>query len=173
MHNKIFECSYILELTGGAPRAIIPDEFGIESITICSNNFNSDIEALHAANNGIAGVLRDAELQLYSATEKMEFNSYFYPPKDDRARPTPNERELALLDAVEITPAPDISIALTKQFDPLGDWVMSRWSVESEHFSVVSKILANTNSYLVQQCLDTVAVDQIPQVAQAEHFYFH
>lgn len=174
--SKIFPCFYMIDLEGSVISAIFGDEYGIETATVASEDFNTDIEAYSALQNGAVKVLKVSGASISDADEELHFNEKFYPPKQLDGITTDeleDSSEEALLNAIEVTALGDMSVAITNEFDAMGDYVVSRWTLSSQHFFVEGRILVNLYSYLHYRGYEELKKHDIKSTRFEEVFHVH
>jgi hypothetical protein len=148
--DKIIPSIYVLELEGVAATSLIGGDFGIKSILIGSNDFKTDLLATSALQGALKS-LTQAPFADSESKETIEFNPDFFPtlPKieltEEQRRENEEDEELAASMEDEIQTA----VVLTRNFDPLGDFVESRWTVQGDNFKILGKVVVNPDHYAV------------------------
>jgi hypothetical protein len=151
LYDRIFPTFYILEIQGKATESIFPGEFNIEKIAIASTDFNDDMTALSALSEMLSMVLQATpNVNSEDIDEKIEYNPEFYPfldvssenseiPEDEE-----NEEE-------NIFSSDSIQVAITNNFDNIGDFVSTRWTIKSNDLTLLGKVAINPDAYLQEK----------------------
>jgi hypothetical protein len=156
--EKLLPSFYIIDVEGKAVESIIPGNFGIKSIAIGSLDFNNDMVALAALSTAIEVIATNPELDTSKATEQVDYNPEFFP--------TLAPIKMSDVDAETIKEANEtveeelksgsnrISIPITRIFDPIGDFVSSRWTIDAPDFKIKGRVVTNPDSYLIEKLAD-------------------
>lgn len=145
---KLIRSFYLIEAEGVATSSIISGDFGIDKIILGSSDFDSDLNATAAMQEGINFILGTIQTDWDKTEESIEFNPDFFALSNDEfAKKQQDEREVI---AVEMGPLADnqIAIPMTRVFDPMGDHIESRWALNAPDFKVCGKIGINADEYI-------------------------
>jgi hypothetical protein len=180
MYDKIFPSSFLLDIEGSAISALLPGDFGIETISIGSKDFNTDMAALSALQQSMRNILQEAHLDIQESNEELAFNPDFYPQTsigEVSELRRQEEKELAEAEEIEIQDGKDgsrhIKIPITKIFDPMGDYITTRWTINNPSFLIESRVMANIESYILHK-KRVAAVELDPSAPPSnKKIYFH
>lgn len=159
--DKIIPSFYLLELEGEAVHAVVSGDYGIDRIAIGSFDFTSDLLATSALRQSMQAIVDVISDEPSSVKEEVEFNPEFFPTLK-RELPANIEAELEEAQAITDVMTEDmvekgqVPIFLTNAFDPLGDFIQSRWVVSGENFKMTGRIAANPTKYLMHKGLEQV-----------------
>jgi hypothetical protein len=161
--NKILPSFYLIEAEGKAIDSIIAGDFGISKIILGSTDFFSDLEATEAMQQSVDFITANMSVDWDKVTEKIDFNSEFFPSMMPTELTEEQTMELLTheLEAherdTEMSKVNQMSITMTKLFDPMGDYVESRWAIESPEFKLLAKIGVNPDRYMQQKIIDKLS----------------
>lgn len=150
--NKIISSFYILEIYGDAVSSVFEGEFGIDKIVCGSVMMQTDLDATASMKGALDNLT--ADLNLENASEKIDFNPDFFPTLEKVPLTEEQIDDMIILeeqvDDMNEKLAKDgkTAIALTRLFDPLGDFVVSRWAVESPDFKIIGKVAVHQDKYM-------------------------
>jgi hypothetical protein len=152
--DKIFPSFYTLKLSGEAVQALIPGDFGIDRIAIGSRDFTTDLMATDALQQAIKFISAAPNIDITDIVEKVEFNPEFFPSVVPPELTEEQKEEILqaqeIIDEMEERPGQQ-AVVLTRMFDPLGDFIESRWSVESPKMVIEGKVGINPEKYMDQK----------------------
>jgi|SRR5579859_1455142 len=177
--DKLIPSFYIIEVEGKAVDTLIPGNFGIQKISVGSRDFTNDMMAWAALSDAMQFIVLNPELDKAGAQEQMDYNPEFFPTLQHA--PTPEEKnklqeaEDAADEATEALGIPGrIAVPITRVFDPLGDFVESRWVIESPEFKVQGKIAVNPDKYMHYKIADLEVKSGPPQLKSTQSsIYLH
>lgn len=155
--DKLLPSFYVIEIEGQALQSVISGEYGIEKISVGSRDFENDMFALAALSNAMAYIIMNPDVDRSQATENIDYNPEFFPlmkaaelSDEKKAKQLEQEQEAAdMTQAIQQT-----SVAITREFDPIGDFVESRWQIEAPSFKVIGRVAINPDRYLRQKAMD-------------------
>ena len=157
--DKLLPSFYVIEVEGKAVETVMPGNFAIQKISVGSRDFTNDMYALAALSDAMAFIVMNPDLDKSTAEEKLDYNPEFFPTMQHV--PTPEEikrlqdAEEAAEEATEALGIPGrIAVPITRVFDSLGDFVESRWVIQSPEFKVQGKVAINPDRYMHQKVLD-------------------
>jgi hypothetical protein len=160
--DKILKSFYIVELHDGAINTIFNGDFGISKITLGSRDFDTDLMATDAMRCVLKFVALGARVDPETLVEKVEFNPEFFPSlppivlteeaQEMQDALTEHEEELD----EELSNVGKTAVVITRKFDPLGDFIESRWTIEAPKFKVEGKIAVNPDAYMKAKSQDKV-----------------
>ena len=159
--DKVIPSFYILELEGDVVQAVVPGDFGIERIAVESFDFKADLLAISALQQAMQTIFDVVAEDPVKITEEAEFNPEFFPTLKYEL-PTEVQAELEEAQAItdimteNIVKKGQIPVLMTNAFDPLGDFIQSRWVVSGENFKITGRIAANPTKYMMYKGLEQV-----------------
>lgn len=159
--DKIIPSFYLLELEGEAVQAVVSGDYGIDRIAIGSFDFTSDLLATSALQRSMQAIVEVIADEPSSVKEEVDFNPEFFPTLK-RELPADIEAELEEAQAITDVMTEDmvekgqVPIFMTNAFDPLGDFIQSRWVVSDENFKMTGRIAANPTKYMMHKGLEQV-----------------
>lgn len=159
--DKIIPSFYLLELEGEAVQAVVSGDYGIDRIAIGSFDFTSDLLATSALQRSMQAIVEVITDEPSSVKEEVNFNPEFFPTLK-RELPADIEAELEEAQAITDVMTEDmvekgqVPIFMTNAFDPLGDFIQSRWVVSGENFKMTGRIAANPTKYMMHKGLEQV-----------------
>lgn len=174
--NKVIPSFYVIEIKGTAVESVIPGGFGIDKIEISSHDFTNDMYATAALSTAMEAITLNPALDITSAAEKLEYNPEFF-PMFKAPELTEEQKEimeaLALADeaSIELAKTDQIAVPIPKLFDSLGDFVESRWSVESPNFKILGRVVANPDKYVHYKAIEIS--EKAAVVPRLEKFSLH
>jgi hypothetical protein len=177
--DKLLPSFYVIEVEGKAVDTIIPGNFAIQKISIGSRDFTNDMFALAALSDAMQFIVLNPDLDKSTAEEKLDYNPEFFPTMQHIPSPEETKRQQDAEDAAdEATEALGIpgriAVPITRVFDQLGDFVESRWLIESPDFRVQGKVAINPDRYMHQKVLDMEVKHGEPQLkSSAPQVYLH
>jgi len=147
--DKVIPCSYQIELSGEAIKTFFVDDYGLNSVIIISDDFDSDIEATNKMNELVQGCLDHIGLDEKHISKSVEFNGKFYPcgEKDESEERAVTQADVDLM-SEQYAEEGKIPVVLSNVFDSDGDFIQSRWTFISSNFSIVGKIGADMDKYM-------------------------
>jgi hypothetical protein len=147
--DKVSKSFYIVELTGSIIDTLIPrEEYGIEKIMMGANDIGDDLRALNAMQHTFETLINLSEKDASKIVKEVEFNPEFFPMvKNEYAEKIKIAKAQQTLDIEDELEQGQIAIPMTKEFDPLGDFVSSRWTLSSDDFKMVGKVGFNPEEY--------------------------
>lgn len=156
--DKLIKSFYMIEVTGSAIERIFDRDFKIKRVVIGSKDIVSDLEATDLLQQGIETLTTG--LDLTDVTENISFNPEFFPLLED-AKLTEEQKLLRIDFAIaedemteQLKNQNKMAIVMSKVFDSLGDYVASRWELESPSFKITGKVGVNPDAYIQQKVLD-------------------
>lgn len=175
--DKIIPSFYVIEVRGIAVESIIPGGFGIDKIELSSHDFTNDMYATAALSTAMEAIVLNPALDVKSATEKLEYNPEFFPMF---TAPELTEEQKDIMEAlqaqadeasIELAKTDQIAVPIPKLFDSLGDFVESRWSVESPEFKILGRVVANPDKYVHYKAIEIS--EKAAVVPRLEKFSLH
>jgi len=161
--DKLIPSFYVIELEGKAVQSIIPGDFGIEKIAIGSRDFTNDMFATAALADAMQFIVLNPDLDKSVAEERIDYNPEFFPSLQSSTASKIEEEEITeATEALGI--AGQIAVPITRHFDPLGDFVQSRWIVQSKDFKVYGKVAVNPDKYMHHKVMEAQARAEPPQM---------
>jgi hypothetical protein len=159
--DKVIPSFYLLELEGDAVQAVLSGDFGVERIAVGSFDFNSDLLATSALQQAMQTVADVVAEDLDSVKEETAFNPEFFPTlKYELAIDVEAEIEeaQAITDVMteDMIEKGQVPILITNAFDPIGDFIQSRWIVSSDNFKMTGRIAANPTKYMMHKGFEQV-----------------
>jgi hypothetical protein len=148
--DKILPSFYVIEVEGKAVETIIAGNFAIEKISVGSRDFSNDMDALAALSHAMAFVIANPDLDTSKATETVDYNPEFFPTMkfSEEAERTKAAIEEATDEVTANLGVHQVAVPLTRVFDPLGDFVESRWVIEAPDFKVNGRVAVNPDRYM-------------------------
>ena len=159
--DKLIPSFYLLELEGDAIQAVVSGDFGIDRVAVGSFDFNSDLLATAALRQSMQAIADVVAEDPASVKEEVDFNPEFFPTMQ-RDLPMDIAAELEEAQAITDVMTEDmvekgqVPIFMTNAFDPLGDFIQSRWVISSENFKMTGRIAANPTKYMMHKGLEQV-----------------
>lgn len=159
--DKVIPSFYLLELEGDATQAVVSGDFGVERIAVGSFDFNSDLLATSALQQAMQTIADVVAEDLDAVKEEAAFNPEFFPTLKHEL-PMGVEAELEEAQAITDVMTEDmvekgqVPIFMTNAFDPLGDFIQSRWTISGENFKMTGRIAANPTKYMMHKGLEQV-----------------
>lgn len=150
--DKIIPSFYIIEITGDAVKSVIPQDYGIQKISIGSFDFQSDMHASEkidkAVNHILQGIAKKEKVETL-----IEVNPEFLPsakqlPMNEEAQEIAEEMSSTLIHENKV------AIPITRSFDVLGDFVVARKQLSADNFKIEARIVANIDEYVRLKSLD-------------------
>jgi hypothetical protein len=147
MYNKVFECTNLIKIEGGALSSLIPYR-DVDKVTFVTDKFRSDIEAVNHANSVVESIMRGREFKKIE-----EYNPDFYPSVFiEKFNEKRNQEIESIKDNI-----PDhintgaVMIPLTHAFDEFGDYVQYKSRAESERLVVSVKTISDVDAYFKEK----------------------
>ncbi len=162
--EKIIPATYIVAINGKAVNSIIDGDFGIEQIIVGSTEFDCDLLAMTALQEGVQYVVEQLGDDEFNFEEKIDFNPDFFPsiPKlelsEDAALDAEEIEAQAALMSLELYEKGKFPVVLTQHFDELGDFVETKWKIEGNNFSISAKIAVNPDFYIQEKAMEKIAL---------------
>lgn len=150
--NELIKSFYIIEVEGDALENLFGDTFDIQKIVIGSKDFISDLEATSAMRGAVEFLT--SCLKLDDVKETISFNPEFFPSLENAKLTESQKMEMLEYELEEgkmnekLQEQNKMAIVMTKVFDTLGDYVTSRWELESPDMKIVAKIGINPDKYI-------------------------
>lgn len=143
---------YILEVEGAAIDSIFPGGFDIERIVIGSGKFESDLHATAALKSSFEKITEHLEV----LESVADFNPDFFPSyqtdkisdKKQTAIDALSEYEDKMSEGLEEN---KLAVAMPALFDPLGDYVESRWECSGKNFKMLGRVAIDPDVYIQQR----------------------
>lgn len=158
--DKILKSFYLIEAEGKAIETIIAGDFNLRKIAIASLDYPNDVEAATALRRVLDFITTHPNVDATNLKETADFNPEFFPyllPKS-LSEEEKAEREMmeARIDEMhdELAAQGKQGVFVTSLFDPIGDYVEARWTLESDNFKVKGRIAANPDEYLARKGFD-------------------
>jgi hypothetical protein len=168
LETEVIPAYYVVEVSGTAVKSIIPGNFGIDHIAIGSLDFPNDLSALSALQTAMRFISAQVDITLPEVEERIDYNPEFFPTmkpleltdqnKDDHETAIEIQEELDdNADEIEmLNGTRQIAVPITKVFDPLGDFVETRWTISAPDFRFQGKVFVTPDAYLYQKALRMV-----------------
>jgi hypothetical protein len=159
--NKILPSFYVIEAEGKAIDSIISGNFGISKIILGSSDFPTDLAATEAMQQSVDFITSNLTVDWTQVVEHIDFNPDFFPSLpvtiSEEQKLDLLTHELAMHEYdTEMAKSNQLSVSMTKLFDAMGDYVESRWSIESPEFKLTAKIGVNPDKYMQQKIFDKI-----------------
>jgi hypothetical protein len=162
MINEIIPSFCVIELKGNSiePVTKLAAKHGIQSVTIGTEEDPSDLHAFAAADKALNIILKTLGADKHQLDVKHDLNPDFFPLSVNREPSDAKKKERTELEELvedlnsNLYMGDRIAIPLTRSFDPLGDFVMSRKTVNAEDFSITVKVLASIPEYVKLKTLE-------------------
>lgn len=154
--DKIIPSFYIVDIEGNAIESILPGDFGIKKISIGSNDFDTDLSATAALRDVLEFITSGSHLDLSNVTEKIDFNPEFFPTLEKLKLTEEQETYMAITEemldaAASKTNNHQQTIIMPRIFDDMGDFVESRWTINSPEFRIIGKIAVSPQTYIEEK----------------------
>ena len=165
--NKLLPGFYLIEVEGTAVKSIIDGEFGIKRIVLGSNDFDSDLSATEAMQHSIDYITSSTVVNWDETDESVVFNPEFFPTIEsehsiETCRKNEEEKLIREFEEQENVPEGKIAINITKHFDPAGDYIQSRWTLDNPQFKINGKIGVNPQLYLQHKISEATTYNSNP-----------
>ncbi len=165
--DKVLPSFYVIEVEGKAVESVFRGNFSIEKISIGSRDFLNDMYALAALSDAMQFIALNPELDTSVATEQVDYNPEFFPTLS-QTQEQKERKDAADADEEETNEAlaatNQVSVPLTCVFDPLGDFVESRWVIESPEFKVHGRVAVNPDRYMHVKVMDAQYMSEVPRL---------
>lgn len=175
--DKIIPSFFILEIEGKAIESIIPGDFGIEKISLGTFDFASDMHATSALKQLLLNITSVPNLDMSSSKESVSFNPEFFPSisiieltqeqKDQKDR----AQELAEEYSEQLSSQNKSAFVIGKTFDPLGDFVESRWIIESPEFKIKGRVAISPEQYAIHKVKMKTFKDEFPSTSSITNIH--
>jgi len=167
--DQILPSFYVIEVEGKAVESIIPGNFSIKKISIGSRDFSNDMYALAALSDAMQFIALNPDLDTSTAKEQVDYNPEFFPTLSGTLTEEQKKKKEAEDEATEETnealaATNQIAVPLNHVFDPLGDFVESRWVIESPDFKVHGRVAVNPDRYMHHKVMDAQIRSEAPQL---------
>lgn len=142
--DKIIKSVYTANLKGPTINSIIPDAdaFGIESLFITTNFFDSDLDAIAALEQLVSNLVNIKKPKIV-----REYNAEFYPSLDDGSNDFTAEVNLIKDESDNEM----MHIKASTSFDKNGDYKVMRLNYEDEFNTIVASVIADPTEYLKEK----------------------
>jgi len=157
--EKLIPSFYMIEVEGAATKGVVHGDHGIEKIHIGSSDFANDMMALAGMNDAMRNILKAVHLEDIKAD--ISYNPEFFPTLKP-IEPTEEQKvaQEAMLEKAEelrheMMGQGKAVVPITELFDPLGDFVEARWTVETAELKVEGKVAINPQYYILEKHRDT------------------
>lgn len=155
--SKLIRSFYIIEAEGAVTSAVISGDFGIDKIILGSLDFDSDLNATAAMQAGINFILNNIQTDWDKTEESIDFNPEFFPSIEGDFHKRQNaQRDEFAMTMEEGMPDNQIAIPMTRVFDPMGDYVSSRWALSAPDFKICGKVGVNSDEYIKVKTEETL-----------------
>lgn len=148
--NSLIPSFYTIDVEGDAIGSFFLGDFGIEKITFLSNYFDNDLAATSSLQKSLENIKTLPKIASEKLVEKVDFNPEFFPTLE-AIQLTPEQilaaEELEEQLSEHIDPG-RVAVAMTFFFDPAGDYVQSRWKINSKELSILGKVCYHPQEYL-------------------------
>lgn len=155
--DKIIPAFYVVEIEGSSVNALFNGDFGIEKVVAASASFKTDIAAINAAMICVDSI---SEMSDGEFIKSIEFNPEFFPTlspiKSDDEEDILADQAVADAITQQSMESGKIPVVATFRFDPLGDYVESRYSAKSKSATVMAKIAVDPNIYINHKAAEQV-----------------
>jgi hypothetical protein len=157
--DKILPSFYMIEAEGKAADAIVSGPFGIQKIIVGSKDFKNDLDATEAMRECVDFMTRTINPDWNTITETIDFNPEFFPslkPEklSDEQKKMIMEIEIAEIEAGENLKEGQVAVSMTRLFDPVGDYIQSRWLLKHDEFMINAKVGVNPDKYMQDKVAD-------------------
>ncbi len=142
--DKLTKAFYLVSVRGDAIKTFFDGDFGIDNILISSDLFPDDLTAGVALGNLVQYIASDPEVSMDGVSEDVELNPEFFPSvepiKVTEEMQEQYDSEVSELKSSHSLPENAIPVIMTKNFDELGDFFMTRWKIHSDTLDVTARI---------------------------------
>jgi hypothetical protein len=155
--NKIIPSFYVIEARGDAARSMFPGDYGIEKVAFGTLDFQSDMHALTAADLAVSSIVNALPITEEKIQTTTELNPEFFPGapiSEEQKRIKEEAQQIADDMSLEVANKNKMIIPLTRSFDALGDFVMSRKKISGTNFEIDVRIVANVDHYVKLKTMD-------------------
>ena len=152
--SKILPSFYTIKIEGEAVQALIPGDFGINRIAIGSKDFETDLMATDALHQSMQFLSSAPVIDISELEETVDFNPEFFPSLTPMELTQEQKDEIKRAEdaADEMPEIPgQQAVVLTRMFDPLGDFIESRWTLKSPKMVIEGKVGVNPDIYMTQK----------------------
>ena len=139
MITGLIPSSYLLEVTGKPVKSIVPGSFDIDKINVSSKLFTNDLDARSALTAAIKYLSPNA-VQPVEA-----FNPQFFPNMDPIE--IKDDSDEIQIDDLQDNESEKIFVPISKNFDEIGDFVMTRAVKKSSTYSIIGRVMASPSWY--------------------------
>lgn len=150
--DKIIPSFYIIEITGDAVKSVIPQDYGIQKISIGSFDFQSDMHASEKIDSAIDCILQGID-DAQKVETLVEVNPDFLP---HAPQPSANDEAQEIADEMssKLIHENKVAVPITRFFDVLGDFVVARKRLKADNFNIEARIIANIDEYVKLKSLE-------------------
>lgn len=157
--DKIIPSFYMIEAEGKAADAIVSGPFGIKKIIIGSKDFTNDLDATEAMRACVDFMTHTINPDWDTITETIDFNPEFFPSLKPEVPSTEQKQllldvEIAEMEASANLQDGQVAVSMTKMFDPVGDYIQSRWLLAHDDFTINAKVGVNPDKYMQNKVAD-------------------
>jgi len=173
--DKIIPSFYIIEITGDAIKTVIPQDYGIHKISLGSHDFRSDLHANEKVDKAINFLVENTGgLEKYKTL--VDINPEFLPSQTEIVKDSDSDEDdmSEMVDKLssQLINENKVAIAITKSFDVLGDFVVSRKLLSSESSKIEARVIANVDEYVKIKSFDqyqkTLSLSQSPIINKSK-----
>jgi hypothetical protein len=170
--DKILPAFYLLEVEGDAVNSIVAGNFGIERIALGSKDFPSDLDAHTALDKAIKFILT-GPIDASDVSETIEYNPEFFPSStftlsEEQKQEAADAEEYADQMDESLAAMNQVAVVITRMFDPVGDFVSIRKTIESPTLKVQGKIAANPQHYVRAKSIDKMIANTTPPLEHSK-----
>lgn len=172
--DKILPSFYFLEIHGNAVESVFAGDFDIDEVLIESKDFSTDLDATAALKHALDFITSAPHLDIHNAKEQIDFNPDFFPSlkKIEISEDQQIAYQQLLDEAASQTDANKDVLVLTKFFDNMGDYVLSRWQVNTPSFNVIGRIAIDPDVYISEKAQEYFS-EKSPALKIEQQILFH
>lgn len=156
--DKMMPSFYMIEVEGLATKGVVPGDHGIDRISIGSTDYENDMMAMAGMNAAMKNILKNIDME--DVQQEVSFNPEFFPTlKPIELTEEQKAEEEETLETVEalryqMQASGKFVVPISSVFDPLGDFVEARFTVETSDMKVEGKVAANPQHYMIEKYRD-------------------
>lgn len=159
LKNTFFE----ITLIGDSTRIFLDKTFHVDSIKLCSSEFDTDLDATSDMFKAINVVVNKTATNVnwQDVEEKLEFNPIFFPSfakEKTREQLAEEETEAVVEDEMSEALAEEgkIALYLKTDFDTEGDNTISRVVIKLPQSQIIGKVKIGLDDYLSRRAQDKI-----------------
>lgn len=154
--DKLYPSFYLIEFEDEATSLVIPGDFGIKRIAIGSRDYPNDMLAYGDLERSIRFAVSNIDKDM-DILEEVSFNPEFFPTlKPIELTDEQKEQNEQLEEYVDelrenLETSSQVVIPLTNTFDPIGDFVTTRWEIVGDNFCIEGRVAVQPQYYLLEK----------------------